>query len=251
MTSVGLDGSGDKTAILKRMIRLARRGARLPRRSGSISAPREARSSDVQARWKRGWDRLLESHKPRFQDPRSSITRARGRITGARERSIWARGRVRPGRGRFTRARGRRSGRGDVPGRLSWVTPGRAAIAAPTSRPSRGRGKHRVWERLQGGALYAATARVDWATRLRRSFAVDVLECPKCHGRLRVIAGWSTRSPGRQGDGHRRGRGVLVACQRRRESRWSCGTAEAHLCRRVPAHAHRRCAIGARVPHPK
>jgi len=53
----------------------------------------------------------------------------------------------------------------------------------------------RHWERLLGGALYAATPRVDWATLLRRSFAVDVLECPKCHGRLRVIAVITERDP--------------------------------------------------------
>ena len=43
------------------------------------------------------------------------------------------------------------------------------------------------WDRLLGGALYAATPRVDWASLLRRSFQVDVLECPTCHGRLRVL----------------------------------------------------------------
>jgi hypothetical protein len=46
----------------------------------------------------------------------------------------------------------------------------------------------RHWDRLLGGLLYAATPRVDWATLLRRSFSVDVLECPKCHGRLRMMA---------------------------------------------------------------
>jgi hypothetical protein len=44
------------------------------------------------------------------------------------------------------------------------------------------------WERLLGGLLYAVRPRVDWATLLRRSLSVDVLECPKCHGRLRVLA---------------------------------------------------------------
>jgi hypothetical protein len=44
------------------------------------------------------------------------------------------------------------------------------------------------WDRLLGGLLYAATPRVDWAPLLRRSFAVDVLQCPKCNGRLRVLA---------------------------------------------------------------
>jgi len=43
------------------------------------------------------------------------------------------------------------------------------------------------WDRLLGGALYAATPRLDWASLLRRSFSVDVLECAKCGGRLRVL----------------------------------------------------------------
>ena len=43
------------------------------------------------------------------------------------------------------------------------------------------------WERLLGGALYAATPRLDWASLLRRSFQVDVLECARCGGRLRVL----------------------------------------------------------------
>jgi hypothetical protein len=44
------------------------------------------------------------------------------------------------------------------------------------------------WDRLLGGLLYATSPRVDWASLLRRSFSVDLLECPKCHGRLRVLA---------------------------------------------------------------
>jgi hypothetical protein len=44
------------------------------------------------------------------------------------------------------------------------------------------------WNRLAGGELYAATPRVAWGPLLRRTFAVDVQECPKCHGRLRLIA---------------------------------------------------------------
>lgn len=43
------------------------------------------------------------------------------------------------------------------------------------------------WERLLGGALYAATPRLDWASLLRRSFDVDVLACSACGGRLRVL----------------------------------------------------------------
>ena len=46
----------------------------------------------------------------------------------------------------------------------------------------------RHWDRLMCGALYAASPRVDWASLLRRSFSVDVLECAKCGGRLRVLA---------------------------------------------------------------
>ena len=29
---------------------------------------------------------------------------------------------------------------------------------------------------------------LDWATPLRRVWHIDVLECPRCHGRLKVIA---------------------------------------------------------------
>jgi len=45
----------------------------------------------------------------------------------------------------------------------------------------------RHWDRLGAGLLYAASARVDWPTLLRRSFEVDVLSCPQCGGRLRVL----------------------------------------------------------------
>jgi hypothetical protein len=45
----------------------------------------------------------------------------------------------------------------------------------------------RHWDRLLQGRLLAHSPRVDWATLLRRCFAVDVLECAKCHGRLRML----------------------------------------------------------------
>jgi len=54
------------------------------------------------------------------------------------------------------------------------------------------------WERLLGGAIYAASPRVDWPTLLKRTFDVDVLQCPKCHGRLRVLAVITEREPVRQ-----------------------------------------------------
>ena len=43
------------------------------------------------------------------------------------------------------------------------------------------------WDRLMGGLLYAASPYLPWAQLLRRTFAVDVMACAKCHGRLRVI----------------------------------------------------------------
>jgi hypothetical protein len=54
------------------------------------------------------------------------------------------------------------------------------------------------WDRLLGGLLYATSPRVDWASLLRRSFSVDVLECPKCHDRLRVVAVITEREPVRR-----------------------------------------------------
>ena len=54
------------------------------------------------------------------------------------------------------------------------------------------------WERLLGGAIYAASPRVDWPTLLKRTFDVDVLQCPKCHGRLRVLAVITEQEPVRQ-----------------------------------------------------
>jgi hypothetical protein len=52
----------------------------------------------------------------------------------------------------------------------------------------------RHWERLMDGLLYAATPRVDWATLLRRTFEIDVMRCPTCDGRLRVLG--SVTEPG-------------------------------------------------------
>jgi len=34
----------------------------------------------------------------------------------------------------------------------------------------------------------AGPGRTDWATLLKRTFAIDVLECPRCHGRREVLA---------------------------------------------------------------
>jgi hypothetical protein len=54
------------------------------------------------------------------------------------------------------------------------------------------------WDRLLGGLLYAVRPRVDWAMLLRRSLSVDVLECAKCHGRLRMTAVITEREPVRR-----------------------------------------------------
>ena len=43
------------------------------------------------------------------------------------------------------------------------------------------------WDRLLGGLLYAASPRLPWSQLLRRTFGQDVEQCPKCHGRLRLI----------------------------------------------------------------
>jgi Putative transposase len=45
----------------------------------------------------------------------------------------------------------------------------------------------RHWNRLAHGELYAASRRMAWGPLLKRTFAVDVQECAKCHGRLRII----------------------------------------------------------------
>jgi hypothetical protein len=42
--------------------------------------------------------------------------------------------------------------------------------------------------RLLDGLLVMSGPRADWATLLRRSHHLDVLDCPRCHGQLRPIA---------------------------------------------------------------
>jgi hypothetical protein len=36
--------------------------------------------------------------------------------------------------------------------------------------------------------VFARTPRLDWAKLLRRTFACEVLVCPRCTGRARIIA---------------------------------------------------------------
>jgi hypothetical protein len=48
------------------------------------------------------------------------------------------------------------------------------------------RGAHR--ERILEGELYAATARIDWRTLLKRTFDTDLRVCVRCGGRLVIRA---------------------------------------------------------------
>jgi hypothetical protein len=42
--------------------------------------------------------------------------------------------------------------------------------------------------RLDDGVMLATSPRIDWARLLRRTFAIDVLVCPRCRGPARVLA---------------------------------------------------------------
>lgn len=44
------------------------------------------------------------------------------------------------------------------------------------------------WERIEHGALYATSSRIDWRSLLRRTFQVDLRVCHRCGGRLSVRA---------------------------------------------------------------
>jgi hypothetical protein len=78
-----------------------------------------------------------------------------------------------------------------------WTTPpiatspsgAGAAPAPPPATPfadyARITAAHRA--RLEGGELLANGPRLDWAKLLRRTFACDVLVCPRCTGRARVL----------------------------------------------------------------
>ena len=45
-----------------------------------------------------------------------------------------------------------------------------------------------IIDRLLGGELRATGPRINWATLLRRTYAIDVFGCPACGGRMRPIA---------------------------------------------------------------
>lgn len=60
-----------------------------------------------------------------------------------------------------------------------------AASSAPRAAFARITPAHLA--RLGGGDLLARTERVEWSKLLRRTFAADVLTCPRCSGRARII----------------------------------------------------------------
>jgi hypothetical protein len=43
------------------------------------------------------------------------------------------------------------------------------------------------WGRLDDGELFAKTRYIDWAVLMKRTFGLDVLRCPRCGGRMRVL----------------------------------------------------------------
>jgi hypothetical protein len=44
------------------------------------------------------------------------------------------------------------------------------------------------WGRLDEGALFAWSRRLDWAVRRKRTFGFAVLTCPKCSRKMRILA---------------------------------------------------------------
>jgi hypothetical protein len=52
-------------------------------------------------------------------------------------------------------------------------------------------------DRLLGGLLLATAPRVDWAKLLHRTYAVDVLPCGRCGGRLSLLAAITEKATAR------------------------------------------------------
>jgi hypothetical protein len=44
------------------------------------------------------------------------------------------------------------------------------------------------WGRLDEGELFAKASYVDWAVLMKRSLGFDVLRCPRCKTRMRLLA---------------------------------------------------------------
>jgi hypothetical protein len=56
----------------------------------------------------------------------------------------------------------------------------------------------RHMDRLLHGLLLATAPRVEWAKLMRRTFAIDVLRCARCGGRLRLLAAITDRATARK-----------------------------------------------------
>jgi len=44
------------------------------------------------------------------------------------------------------------------------------------------------WGRLEEGALFAWSRRLEWAVMMKRTFGFNVLRCPRCSGKMRVLS---------------------------------------------------------------
>jgi hypothetical protein len=44
------------------------------------------------------------------------------------------------------------------------------------------------WGRIEEGACFAWSRRLEWAVMMKRTWGIDVLACPRCAGRTRVIS---------------------------------------------------------------
>lgn len=140
------------------------------------------------------WRRELA---PRPREPEVCAERARADATPPRSPPQQPRGRRgRPGDGTDSRRASAEATISSPPERAAITTspapatfspglPAATSAAAMALAPNIVSVKH--WQRLLGGLLYAARPRVDWPTLLRRCFETDVLACPSCGGRLRVL----------------------------------------------------------------
>ncbi|WP_437295908.1 transposase [Sorangium sp. So ce426] len=57
---------------------------------------------------------------------------------------------------------------------------------------------HAKQRSLVDGLLLATSPRVEWAKLLRRTYAVDVLACPRCSGRMRLMAAITDKATARK-----------------------------------------------------
>jgi hypothetical protein len=138
----------------------------------------------MQPRRPRGTDIAVRRRRRKRKAARSESTRA----SDAEPKG--ARGTITPGTTTATRV----DGSAHVQLRSTAAVPeARASDACQLLTPNVLSVKH--WNRLVGGALYATTPGLDWASLLRRSFQVDVLACAACGGRLRVLG--EVTEPGR------------------------------------------------------